>query len=151
MRFAVETFASWHEEAAPLFRAHWELVGRHRDLMPLKIDVARWLRIEREGLALGFSARIGWRLKGYAMYLLNPSLNYMGCTVGYCHAIYVDPAELAGMKARRFQRFIDFCDAELKRRGCVKAVMHMKLTHNFLRMIAPLGYEQSEILAERVL
>jgi hypothetical protein len=151
MRFAVETFEKWHEEAAPLFRAHWELVGRHKDLVPLEVDVKRWIRIEREGLVAAFSARIGWKLEGYALYLTSPSLNYRDRVFGYCHAIYIDPAQLVGFRARRFRRFIEFCDAELKRRGCVKSVMHMKLSHNFMRMIAPLGYEQSELLAERVL
>jgi hypothetical protein len=51
----------------------------------------------------------------------------------------------------RFLRFIDFCDAELKARGCVKSIMHMKLTHDFGRMLARLGYEESERLWEKVL
>lgn len=151
MRFALEPFERWHEEAAPLFRAHWELVGRHKDLLPLNVDVARWIRIEREGMVAAFSARIGWQLEGYALYLTSPSLNYAGTVAAYCHAIYVSPREIAGMKIFRLRRFVDFCDAELKRRGCVKSVMHMKLTHDFLPLLAPLGYEWSEKLAERVL
>lgn len=151
MRFALEAFASWHQEAAPLFAAHWQLVGRHKDLIKLELDVARWLKLEREGIVVAFSARAGWKLIGYALYLATPSLNYLGHTFAYCHAIYIEPAELAGFKALRLRRFIDFCDAEFRRRGCTKSIVHMKMTHNFLKMIEPLGYEGSEILAERVL
>lgn len=151
MRFALEPFEKWHEEAAPLFRAHWDLVGRHKDLIRLDVDVERWLKLEREGLVVAFSARIGWKLEGYALYLTTPSLNYRGHVFAYCHAIYIEPRELGGFKALRFRRFISFCDAELRRRRCTKAIMHMKLDHNFLKMIEPLGYEWSEIMAERVL
>lgn len=151
MMFALEPFEAWHAEAAPLFRAHWELVGRHKDLLPLKMDVQRWIRYERAGQVTAFSAREDGRLVGYALYLTTPSLNYAGTIAAYCHAIYIDPAELAGLAAIQFRNFIEFCDAELKRAGCVKSVMHIKLSHNFLRMLEPIGYEAAEILAERVL
>jgi hypothetical protein len=115
MRFQAEAFERWHREAAPMFRAHWELVGRHKDLVPLEVDVERWVASERAGLIAAFTARTQWRLDGYALYLTAPSLNYKGRVFAYCHAIYIEPRELAGLKAIRFARFIDFCDAELKR------------------------------------
>lgn len=151
MRYAAEPFARWHVEAAPLFRAHWQMVGRDKDLVRLDMDLPRWVRLDGEGLVTSFTARIGEKLCGYAMYLTAPSLNYRGHVFAYCHAIYIDPPELEGFLALRFPRFIEFCDARLKERGCTKAVMHMKLTHNFLRMLEPMGYEAAELIAERVL
>jgi hypothetical protein len=44
MRFQAEPFERWHGEAAQLFREHWELVGRHKELVPLEVDVERWVR-----------------------------------------------------------------------------------------------------------
>jgi hypothetical protein len=151
MRFQQEPFERWHEEAASMFRAHWELVGRHKEEIPLEVDVTRWIASERVGLITCFTARTQWRLDGYALYLTAPSLNYKGRVFAYCHAIYIEPRELAGLKAVRFARFIDHCDAELKKRGCVKAIMHMKLAHDFGRVLARLGYEESERLWERLL
>jgi hypothetical protein len=151
MRFAAEPFERWHKEAAPMFRAHWELVGRHKEEIPLEVDVERWVKSERAGLVAAFSARTQWRLDGYALYLTAPSLNYRGRVFAYCHAIYIEPRELAGLKGVRFARFIQFCDAELKKRGCVKSIMHMKLAHDFGRLVARLGYEESERLWEKVL
>lgn len=151
MRFSAEPFERWHEEAAPLFRAHWDMVGRHKELAPLDLDVNRWVRFEREGLIAAFTARTGWKLDGYALYLTAPSLNYRNTVFAYCHAIYIEPHLLTGLKAIRFARLINFCDADLKKRGAVKTIMHMKLTHNFMPMLERLGYEASEMLAEKVL
>jgi hypothetical protein len=151
MRFAVEPFERWHQEAAPLFRAHWEMVGRHKKEIPLNVDVERWIRYERQGLITAFSARTGWKLNGYALYLTAPSLNYKDTVAAYCHAIYIEPHLLTGFKAIRFARLINFCDAELKKLGAVKSVMHVKMTHNFMPMLTRLGYEASEQLAERLL
>jgi hypothetical protein len=151
MRFAAEPFERWHAEAAPMFRAHWELVGRHKEEIPLEVDVERWVKSERAGLVAAFSARTQWRLDGYALYLTAPSLNYRGRVFAYCHAIYIEPRELVGLKGVRFARFIQFCDAELKQRGCVKSTMHYKLTHNFMPMLKRLGYEEAEGLADKVL
>jgi len=151
VRFQQEPFARWYPEAAALWRAHWELVGRHRDRIPLDVDVERWVNLEKVGAVLCFTARTGERLNGYAAYLTTTGLNYKSTRSAYCHAIYIDPRELTGLKAVRFARFINFCDAELKKRGCVKTTMHMKLTHDFGRMVARLGYEEAERLWERLL
>jgi hypothetical protein len=150
MRFQAEPFERWHKEAAPMFRAHWELVGRHKEEIPLEVDVERWVKSERAGLVAAFTARTQWRLDGYALYLTAPSLNYRGRVFAYCHAIYIEPRELEGLKACA-SRASSSSATPSSRRGCVKSVMHMKLAHDFGRMVARLGYEESERLWEKVL
>lgn len=152
MDFAREPFERWHAEAATLFRAHWDLVGRHKELLPLNLDLERWIRYERAGQVTAFTARENGFLVGYAVYLTTPSLNYAGTVAAYCHMIYIDPEGLELLyHSMQFRQFIEFCDAELKRQGCVKSVMHIKRSHDFYPMIAPLGYEDAERLVERVL
>lgn len=151
MRFQVEPFAAWHDEAKPLFYAHWRLVGRHKDAHPLAIDYARWIEAERNGMVFAATARIGWELAGYAWFMVARHWDYPSIVEAKQRAIYIEPRHLAGLRIIRFKRFLEFCERELKSRGANKIVHHLKYTHDFSALLAKLGYEDSEKSMEKLI
>jgi hypothetical protein len=150
MRFQAEPFERWHGEAAPLFRAHWELVGRHKELSRSRSTSSAGSS-ERAGLitALHRAHAVAPRRLCAVPHRAEPELQ--GPRVRVLPRDLHRAARARGLKAVRFARFIELLRRRAEAKGCVKSVMHMKLTHDFGRMLARLGYEESERLWEKVL
>lgn len=151
MRFQAEPFERWHKEAEPLFFAHWRLVGRHKERFPLAPDYGKWIEAERKGLVWAATARLGWLLAGYAIFMVARHWDYPTMFEAKQRAIFIDPRHLRGRDVLRFRRFLEFCDGELGARGVNKVIHHMKLEHDFSGTLRKLGYEESERSFERLL
>jgi hypothetical protein len=151
MRFAVEPFSAWYRDAIPLFYAHWKLLGRHQERFRLAPDWARWLDAEKKGLLFCATARSGWALSGYAIFLVTRHWDYPDILEARQRVLYIDPEQLTGMKAIRFARFVSFCDRELATRGVNKITHHGKESHDFRRVLARLGYERGDWEMTKVL
>jgi hypothetical protein len=151
MRFAVEPCSAWYRDAIPLFYAHWKLLGRHQERFRLAPDWARWLDAEKKGLLFCATARSGWALSGYAIFLVTRHWDYPDIVEARQRVLYIDPEQLTGMKAIRFARFVSFCDRELAARGVNKITHHGKPSHDFRRVLARLGYERGDWEMTKVL
>lgn len=144
MRFTVEPFECWYREGEPMFRANWALVNDACADLPLEPQWDRWIALDRAGGAQCVTARIGWRLAGYAIHCIGPSLIYGGALVASAHALYIEPAELAGAKALRLSRLIAFADRELERRGVVKTWHGERTGHALGPFLRRNGYRAEE-------
>lgn len=151
MRFTEEPARALIDEGGELFRAHWQLIGRHREQHPLAPDFNRWLEAEKKGLLACFGARIGWALKGYAVFIVQRHWDYPSIVEAKNRVIYIDPAELRGLEILRFKRFLEYCDGKLKERGVNLVIHHVKYTHDFSPLLKRLGYEDSEKSLEKML
>jgi GNAT superfamily N-acetyltransferase len=88
-----EPYSGWHElaEAQGAFEAHWREVEHHHDQVPLAIDHDAYLHLERLGLLYCAVARDKWRIAGYTVWMLGPSLHHRTIRQAQCDAIYVAP------------------------------------------------------------
>jgi hypothetical protein len=152
MRFAVEPFAAWYPGSAiPLFYAHWKLIGRHQERFRSR-PTGRWLDAETQGHALlrHRAPRLGAR--GYAIFFVARHWDYPDIVEAKQRAIYIDPAELAGLTAMRFARFIEFCDARAqgtrREHGDPPRQAHARLP---AAACAKLGYEDGDWSMEKLL
>lgn len=149
IRFVVEPFSRWRQEAAPLFRAHWQEIARHREQVALDPDWERYQRLEDAGTLLAVTMRQAWRLVGYATFLVAPHLHYRQIRVAGQDMIYIEPGYRAGGFA--YCALVRFCDAELAARGANIALQRDKETHALEAVYRRTGYALIERVHEKVL
>lgn len=87
-----EPFDSFYRDATnqELFQDHYAEAGRI-DGLPLDPDVDLAQALEREGRFLAMTARMGDRMIGYIVFLINPSFESRGVLLGYQNIFYVRP------------------------------------------------------------
>lgn len=149
MRFALEPFSAWYQEAIPLFYAHWKLIGRWQDEHRLAPVWAKWLDAEKKGQLFSATARSGWALRGYAVFVISRHWDYPSIVEARQRVLYIDPEELQGRQVLRFKQLIEFCDAELKTRGVNMVTHHGKLSHDFRPTLRKMGYEDGDWTMQR--
>lgn len=129
-------------ELQPLLAAHWREIAHYPDI-PLDPDKDRYLQIEQAGIVRAFTARTAsWRLVGYSVFFVVPSLHYRQSLQANQDVIYVEPAMRSG---RVGLGLIQFGDACLRNEGVQLVHQHQKNAHPALgRLLAHLGYEAVE-------
>lgn len=144
--FAEEKVRDIRAEAEPLLRAHWQEVGRDRDVMILDPDWPTILQHERNGHFRTFTARDGGRLIGYDALIVRRHLHY-AVIVAICDVIFVDPTYRRGAGVAK--RLIEHDDAALRDSGVFKIYRRQKTAHPFGSLLERLGYVHSEDDFER--
>lgn len=147
--FTVEPFSRWRRDAQPLFNAHWAEIARHRDQVPLNPDWARYQKLEDAGALLAVTMREGWRLVGYATFLVASHLHYLQIKVASQDMIYIAPEYRAGGFA--YCELVRFCDAELEARGVNISLQRDKNAHALGPVYRRLHYTPVEQVHEKVL
>lgn len=142
--FQREAMATAYPDAAPLMQAHWEEVGRDRDLLVLNPDVEKMVSLEAAGMWHVWTARADGDLVGYAAWIVAPHLHYRDAVTAFCDVIYMSPGS-----RRHALSFIRHVEADLQTLGAAKAFFHVKVTKDFGPLLERLGYEWSEKLYER--
>jgi hypothetical protein len=102
MQFARETVEEISADMGPLILLHAKEVG-DREATP---DLERYFEFERLGILRIFTVRSEARLRGYALYLIGPSLNYRELTMAQQTLIFVHP-QSRGPMAVQFMRFTE--------------------------------------------
>lgn len=137
---AAEPVTRWYDEAAPLFRAHWEEVGTFRDAIELNPDIEAVRALEARGMWPSWTARdAAGALCGYVCTLVSPHLHYKPHRMAYVDLIYVTPAHRRGTVA---QRLIRAMEQELP--PVSKIIFHVKTDHDFGRLLERMGYVLTE-------
>lgn len=171
MIFAREPFTSQLlAEMLPLLEAHWKEVAHFPDI-PLEVDASAYHAAESAGAlriytvrdrrtdqpcdhACEFTQPYGWvpeadcpvhdvpSLLGYAAYFVRPSPHYRSSVQAAQDVIYVSPAARGSTGAR----LIRFADDELSSEGVQAVYHHVKLAHNWGKMLERMGYEPVDII-----
>lgn len=89
-------FAEFIERAAPLIATHYEEVVKYRDLMVLKVDTARYLEGEAQGMVYCLIAENEGRMIGYSINILIRNMHYADLLVMQNDSVYVAPEERRG-------------------------------------------------------
>jgi hypothetical protein len=119
LTFHVERLRDVAEEAILLMREHARELGLFDEPWPLRPKFNELAQAIDDGAAVWVSAReADGLLCGYAVFTLSHSILFDGLTMASC-----DMLHLKQVSRRRLKRFMRFCEAELRGRGCAAAVV----------------------------
>lgn len=153
IQFARESLtAALINEMMPLLREHWKEVAHFADI-PLDVDVDAYLTAEAFGQVRCFTARdrtpgSDWTredvapLVGYAVYFVRPNPHYRGSVQAVQDVLYLHPSVRGGTGFR----FIAYCDAQLRAEGVQAVYQHVKVAHDFGKLLARQGYEMVDTI-----
>lgn len=132
------------EEMTPFFEAHYKEIAHFQDI-PLDPDFPQYLLVEAAGLLRIYTARDENNLLlGYAWYFVRPNFHYRTSKQAYQDILFVSPEK------RGFgEKFIVWCDVQLKAEGVQVVCHHVKEKHNFGPLLERLGYELTDLLWQK--
>jgi len=140
--YQVETVRDILEEIKPLLHMHFEEISAVKQLTPLDPDYDRYLAMCDAGLIHVATARDDGRLIGYFVTFVAPSLHYQHLIYGLNDILFLLMEYRGGTTAYRLFRFaID----DLQNNCGVSVIsVHMKIKHEFRRILTKLGFKLVE-------
>ena len=145
--YQVESFASWMDEARPLFAAHWNEIANYKDSVPLNFDYDFYLKIESEGGLLPVTARKDGRLIGYALFMLIRLGHYKHIKCAHNDALYIAPEH----RGYRGGRLIIECERICRELGLNKIIWHVKPKNDWSNMLRKRGYIDEDLIVGKLL
>lgn len=156
LSFQVETWPDLERDGQEIFKAHYNELALHKDVMPMGLDGAIYLELERLGRLLVITARKDGGLVGYYMAIMvakHPH-NRDGGPVSTTDFFYVLSEHRKGGVGARMLRY---AFSELRKRGIVVASISVKwlrekeLDWATLKMLVALGCEPTDLVVQIVL
>jgi GNAT superfamily N-acetyltransferase len=132
-------------ELHPLLDAHYQEIARYKDI-PLSPDVAKYTKAEELGFVRMFVIRDGGKPVGYGCYFLETNAHYSTSLQAKQDVLFLSAEYRKGGIG---QRFIAWCDEQLRLDGVQAVYHHVKLKHNFGPMLEKLGYEPIDVIYGR--
>lgn len=128
------------DEITPLLEQHYEEIAQYKDI-PLNIGWADYWALQERNELVIVTVRDEEVLVGYCVFFLAYHSHYKGHRYAWQDVIYLDPAKRGGTTAIRLLR-----EAEkvLKYEDVAVIMQHMKVKHDFGRLMEFAGYELSE-------
>lgn len=135
------------EEMRPMNEAHYKEIAHYKDI-PLKIDRQRYLALEAAGILRCYTVRDqdDHRLVGYAVFIVQFNMHYSDSLQAAQDVIFLAP-EYRGQFLG--SRFINWCDDRLRDEGAQAVYQHVKVAHDFGKLLERLGYEPVDIIYAR--
>jgi hypothetical protein len=146
MRFSQETLEQNVAESKPLLESHFKEIAQFQDI-PLDPDYDQYIALEKAGFIRYFAARSAdGALVGYAVYFVRHNLHYRSSLQAVQDVIFIKK-EFRG----RGGSFIKWIDEQLKAEGVQVTYHHVKVAHDFSKMLEKIGYTfVDKILARRL-
>jgi len=136
-----ESIADMVMEAQPLLSLHYEEIAWRKDKIKLEPDWDQYARMELMGNLIGYSGRVGGKLKGYAVFFVRPHLHYRNTLQAINDIIFIHPSH---RKGRSGIAMIQFAEEDLKSIGVQLISYHIKRVLDWGPMAERLGYEEVE-------
>lgn len=129
---------------------HYDELALHKEAMPMGLDGALYLELERLGRLLVVAARRGRELVGYyvAIIIDHHPHNKTGGKVSTCDMFYLLPECRRGGAGARL---LMAAERELKNRGVVKASMSTKIHFENAELFDALGWEKTDVVRQKLL
>lgn len=150
LTFQVEAWSDLERDGQHIFKVHYDELALHKEAMPMGLDSAHYLDVERRKFLLVITARRDGALVGYYVaYLIhhNPHNKDAG-KVSTCDMFYILPGERRGGAGARLLMFVE---NELRRQGVVKASMTTKANFESGALLDALGWEKTDIVRQKLL
>lgn len=142
--FQLENWPVIQKEGFELLKEHYKEIARYHDI-ELDLDHELYLALDNAKILRVFTARDENKsLIGYAVFFVRKNMHYKNSLQAVQDIIFIK-------KDRRGfgQKFILFCDSELKKRGVQVVYHHVKTKHNFGPMLERNGYELIDLIYGR--
>lgn len=140
-RFQRERSQDVFDEVMPLLELHWREIAHYQDI-PLSPNFKQYAALEDAGLVRTFTARDSEKkLVGYAVFFVRHNLHYQSSLQASQDILFIHP-DKRGFGAR----FILWCDRQLKEEGVAVVYHHIKVAHNFGKLLERMGYEMVDLI-----
>jgi GNAT superfamily N-acetyltransferase len=139
-----ESFDHVIDEIKPMLEQHYYEVCAHPQVLKLNPDYTKYKEFDRMGLIRIFTARDQEhkaRLIGYFISFIHPHMHYQDTVYAVNDVLYLDPEYRSGSVAYHLTN--EALD-DLKGCGVDIVTVHMKIKHEFRRLLRHLGFEQTE-------
>ena len=148
--FARETWADLWRDGQEIFKVHYDELALHKDAMPMGLDNALYLDLERRGFLLVVAARKSGALVGYylAIILQHHPHNQGGGKVATTDMFYLLKEHRKGGAGARL---LMAAERELREQGVVKASISTKTKFSSRELLEALGWEQTDLVFQKVL
>lgn len=127
-------------EMIPIFEKHYKEIAHYKDI-PLEPDKDSYFKIEELGNIKTFTARESGELIGYSIYFIKNNLHYKSSLQALQDVIYIKK-EKRGFGTK----FIKWCDNRLRDIGVQVVCHHIKLAHDWSKILEKMGYEKQDII-----
>jgi GNAT superfamily N-acetyltransferase len=142
--FQRETVAKVIDEIKPLLEKHWEEIAHFKDIA-LDPEYETYHKAEAADRIRVFTVRATeGDLIGYGVFFLG-SLHYRATKTASQDILFVLP-EHRGITG---YRFLEYCDNQLKAEGVKIVYHHVKVAHDFGRLLRRIGYEAVDTIYAR--
>lgn len=143
LTIARETFDDAYIDAEPLLAKHWREIAHFQDI-PLEPDVTRYQQAEIYDLLRIYTARIGGKLVGYAVFFIGPNAHYKSSKQAVQDVVYVDPAH---RNSTIGLRLLKHCEGALRAEGVQAVYHHVKASHPALgTILGRMGYVPVDVI-----
>lgn len=124
--FQQEELSNILEELKPLLERHWQEVARNKDLVPLNPEYSAYLSMGRKKYLRVYTARLGEKLIGYAIYFVRPHGHYKDHLWALSDIFWLDP-ESRGHGAGK--GLFQFVENQLRDEGVTSMHTTSKVEH----------------------
>lgn len=146
----VENWSVLEREAQEMFKVHYDALALHKQEMPLGIDSAAYLDMERRGYLLVVTARRDGVLVGYHIWIVldHHIHNKAGGKVATSDMFFVLPEHRRGGAGAKL---LMASKVELKKIGVKKASLSTKIHFENSELLDALGWEPTDIVRQMIL
>lgn len=145
--FAVEPWEHASKHMEKLFPLHWAEIALNKDEIPLDIDFARYDQAADAGHLRIVTAREDHILVGYHAWFVGYHMHYKASYTAVSDVVYLLPMFRRGLEG---YRFIKFSLESLREINVQRAVMNVKIHHDFGKVLERLGMVETERLFTKV-
>ena len=142
LSFQLEKFSSIQDEAASLFKAHWDEIAVDKDKIPLAPDWSKYAGLEQGGMLHCLTVRSEGKLVGYFIAFVLPHPHYSTAgEMAMTDVYFIHPDYRKGSAGIKL-----ICEAErtLRARGVTKAYLSTKVHSDNSKLFQALGWRLTD-------
>lgn len=139
--YAVEPWAEFKHEAAPLWDRHWDEIALDKAQIKLKIDTRAYDQMDAMGMLHVVVARDAGQIVGYHLSFVRPHFHYADSLTAYTDVYWVAPECRRGRVGINLFQFVE---KTLKARGVERMYSACKLHKDVGKLFERLGWKETE-------
>lgn len=144
----VEKWATFWPDSKDVFPLHWRELALYQEDFPLSIDEKKYEILDKGDFLLILTAREEGKLIGYYLWFLMPHPHYAASgPMGMTDMYFVLPWHRGGVGTKLFIA----SEAELRKRGIVKAITSCKAHQDHSALFERLGWELTDYSFSKIL
>jgi GNAT superfamily N-acetyltransferase len=151
MRFAVITddaIVDFIEQIKPLLELHYEEITLDKDVIKLKPNWERYLRLSHMDKLATLAAYDDDKLVGYSIFFLEEHIHYEDNIIARNDVLFLHPEYRKGMTGIKL---IKASEDMLSNMGVSKIFWHIKYSRDFRSILYRMGYKDEDIILGKAL